>query len=194
MRKIPTLFRRDPADMRRLTREPHPDCLWVLAGEGHATRKYDGTCVMFDGARWWARREVKPGAAAPPGWVAVDIDEHTGKASGWEPVEQSAFAKFHAEAVARFPNWAPGTYELLGPKVNGNPEGADGHRLQAHDEAERLPGVPRDYDALAAWLADFAGEGVVWHNDDGRMAKIKRKDFPSARMTPRAGAVVEGKP
>ena len=38
-----------------------PGCEWVIAGEGVATRKYDGTCVMYDGDEWWARREVKPG-------------------------------------------------------------------------------------------------------------------------------------
>jgi hypothetical protein len=42
----------------------------VLDGEGVATRKYDGTCVMFDGDGWWARREVKPGKTAPAGFVA----------------------------------------------------------------------------------------------------------------------------
>ena len=38
MRKILTLFVRDPQDMRHVTREVHPDCAWVLAGEGVATR------------------------------------------------------------------------------------------------------------------------------------------------------------
>lgn len=181
MKKIPTLFRRDPDDMRYVTREPHPDCAWVFAGEGVATRKYDGTCTMFDGERWWARREVKPGKAAPSNFVQIDYDEITGKTVGWEPVEQSAFAKYHAEALevtqAGAKGWPTGTYELVGPKVNGNPEQVIRHYLWAHAAADVLD-APRDFDALAAWLSKFEGEGIVWHHPDGRMAKLKPKDFP----------------
>lgn len=185
MKKIPTLFRRDPDDMRRVTREVHPDCRWVLAGEGVATRKYDGTCVMYDGQRWWARREVKPGKKPPADYRPIETDDVTGKTVGWEPVEQSAFAKYHAEAVDHadaVTGWPIGTYELVGPKVNGNPEGEAGHRLWAHAAAE-VEDAPRDFDGLATWLADYPSEGIVWHHPDGRMAKLKRRDFP--REVPR---------
>lgn len=37
MKKIPTLLRRDPADMSRVLPEVNPGCEWVLAGEGRAT-------------------------------------------------------------------------------------------------------------------------------------------------------------
>lgn len=175
MRKIPTLFQRDPQDMRRLLREVHPDCQWVIDGEGEATRKLDGTCVMFDGDRWWARREVKPGKPAPSGFVEEEFDPNTGKTVGWEPAGQSPFAAFLAEAVGD--ETCMTTYELCGPKINGNPEGFDKHYLIRHDDTELIPDAPRDFDGLAAFLADFPHEGIVWHHKDGRMAKIKRKDF-----------------
>jgi hypothetical protein len=182
VQKIPTLFRRDPDDMRRVTRDVHPDCAWVLAGEGIATRKYDGTCVRLDDdGQWWARREVKPGRRTPPGFVPVAHDEVTGKTVGWEPAEQSSFAALVEEVRRNGPvdgsDPDPGTYELIGPKVNGNPEGVDSHRLRRHADAERLPDAPRDFDALTRYLADFDGEGIVWHHPDGRMAKLKRRDF-----------------
>lgn len=200
MRKIPTLFVRDPDDMRYVTREVHPDCKWVIDGEGEATWKYDGTCVALlytDGQqahtepplsgpsvetvelRWLARREVKPGKAPPPNFIPVEHDEVTGKTVGWEPVEQSSFAKFHAEAVREAQNgvWPVGTYELIGPKINGNPEGADVHSLWLHAAADAVD-APRDFDGLAEFLAAFVGEGIVWHHPDGRMAKLKRRDFP----------------
>lgn len=182
MQKIPTLFKRDPDDMRHVTREVHPECKWVLDGEGVATRKYDGTCVLLDADRkWWARREVKAGKNPPANYVAVATDEVTGKTVGWEPIEQSAFAKFHAEAlgnpIAAGDTKLPGTYELVGPKVNGNPEDAPFHVLVRHAAAQLLHDAPRDYDGLAKWLADFEGEGIVWHHPDGRMAKLKRRDF-----------------
>jgi hypothetical protein len=62
------------------------------------------------------------------------------------------------------------------PKVNGNPERQEQHTLRQHSRAER-PDALRDYDALAKYLAEFDGEGVVWHHPDGRMAKLKRRDF-----------------
>lgn len=183
MKKIPTLFQRDPDDMRRVTDQVHPDAAWVIAGEGVATRKYDGTCLMLDeDGAWWARREVKPGKQAPDGWVEVDHDETTGKRVGWEPVEQSPFVKFWAEAIGNpHQQRTIGTYELIGPKVNGNPEHADAHELVPHDDAEELKDVPRDLEGLRAWLAGFDGEGIVWHHPDGRMAKLKKRDFPAAR-------------
>jgi hypothetical protein len=185
MRKIPTLFVRDfDHDPRYVTREVHPDCKWVLDGEGQATRKYDGTCVMFDGDRWWARREIKPGKAAPAGFAEVEHDDETGKTAGWEPAEQSSFARYHAEALRNeaangtASELGPGTYELCGPKVNGNPEAFASAVLVPHAEAQLLSDVPLDFDALAAYLHAQPYEGIVWHHEDGRMAKLKARDFP----------------
>jgi hypothetical protein len=72
MQKIPTLFIRDfeHDHGRYVTDQVSPGCEWVLAGEGVPTRKFDGTCCMFDGERWWARRELKDGHnETPTGWV-----------------------------------------------------------------------------------------------------------------------------
>lgn len=186
MRKIPTLFVRDfEHDPRYVTRDVSPGCEWVLEGEGQATRKYDGTCVMFDGDHWWARREVKKDKAAPASFVEVGHDEETGKTVGWEPIGQSSFARYHAEALADedggpFEHYPAGTYELVGPKVNGDPEGYGFHALILHAYAEKLSEAPRDFDSLAAWLHDRPYEGIVWHHPDGRMAKLKKRDFPHA--------------
>lgn len=186
MRKIPTLFVRDPQDMRYVTSDVHPDCKWVLDGEGVATRKYDGTCVMYDGERWWARREVKPGKTAPTQFRPVETDEVTGKTVGWEPIEMSSFARYHAEALANHEEtgeyWPVGTYELIGPKVNGNPERVDRHELWAHAAADVLDDFERTFDGLrGAVIAHHhlvGAEGIVWHHPDGRMAKLKARDFP----------------
>ncbi|EDY43944.1 DUF5565 family protein [Streptomyces sp. SPB074] len=186
MRKIPTLFVRDPEDRRSVLPEVTPGCEWALAVEGTATRKWDGTCTMLDtDGTWWARREVKPGKTPPEHFVAVERDEVTGKAVGWEPVEQSPFARFHAEALANGPVSTPGTYELLGPKINANPERLGAHILIAHgwaplSERRELAATPRGFDGLRAWLlAHPTWEGIVWHHPDGRRAKLKRRDFPA---------------
>jgi hypothetical protein len=184
--KIPTVFRRDPENMRRVLPEVTPGCEWVLAGEGVATRKYDGTCVMFDGEEWWARREVKPGKAEPADFRAISTDPATGRTVGWVPIGQSSFAKFWRDAwtvgaagnPGPGPAYEPGTYELCGPKVQGNPEEYDLHVLIRHEDAEVLYDVPRDFETLAGLLVvSWEFEGIVWHHPDGRMAKLKGRDF-----------------
>lgn len=179
MRKIPTLLVRDPEDRRHVTDEITEGCEWVLAGEGVATRKYDGTCVMLDDSgSWWARREVKPGKGAPDGFVLVEHDETTGKSVGWEPIEQSPFQKFWSQAA--HPS-RPGTYELVGPKVNGNHERQAEHVLVEHAAAQVLPETtPRTVATVTEQVRALGSEGVegiVWHHPDGRMAKLKARDL-----------------
>ncbi|MGW5532349.1 hypothetical protein [Streptomyces xanthochromogenes] len=188
MQKIPTMFARNPEDRRYVLPTVTAGCEWVIAGEGIATRKYDGTCVMHDGTTWWARREVKPGKTPPPNFQAISTDEITGRTVGWEPVAQSSFAKFHAEAVANVREFTgiklfqEGTYELTGPRINGNPEGERHHWLIAHAEADVISLPGRSFDDLRAVVLQLAeangSEGLVFHHTDGRMAKIKARDFP----------------
>lgn len=180
MRKIPTLFVRDPDDRRYVTDEVSPGCEWVIAGEGVATRKYDGTCVRItpDGAVW-TRREVKKDKLAPPAFVFEQYDEVTGKTVGWEPYEQSGFRKFIDEALPY--GRRPGTYELCGPKINGNPEDFDAHVLVPHG-CSHIPTLdpPVDAETIVDVVRDLARrgwEGVVWHHPDGRMVKLKGRDL-----------------
>jgi hypothetical protein len=183
MRKIPTALVRDPDDRAHVLMEVTPGCEWVFAGEGAATRKYDGTCVMFDGLDWWARREVKPGKQSPPRFRAIETDVHTGKTVGWEPIAQSAFVKYFWEALPYLSPLMMGTYELVGPKINGNPEGAKAHSLIRHETATRFRALdhPSSPEALAAVVKGLSFEGIVWHRiqPDGsvKMAKLKRKDI-----------------
>jgi hypothetical protein len=194
MKKIPTVLKRDPDDMRHLLPEVTPGCEWVLAGEGKATRKYDGVCTMRDDEGvWWARREVKPDQSTPVAFQAVAKDDATGKWVGWVPIEQSGHAKWHAEALdARIQRGlgvlAPGTYELCGPRVNRNPERFDHHTLVSHAHAsvvaledwEHTDLTDGDFGGLKTVLLTLGGlgyEGIVWHHEDGRMAKLKAKDF-----------------
>jgi len=178
--KIPTLFLRDPANPGRVLPEVTPGCEWVMRGEGRGTRKYDGTCVLFDGAAWWARREVKPGKGAPDGWEPISEDPNTGKRMGWEPIIQSPYAKYHAEAIGSLGagHWLTGTYELCGPKINGNPENLDDHVVIRHG-AEPLTFAlrPMSFLFLGGFLVGVPYEGIVWHHPDGRMAKLKGRDF-----------------
>ena len=175
MKKIPTLFLRDPENRSRVMDEFNPAI--DLASLGKPTIKRDGTCVKFDGEAWWARREVKKGKAEPARFVLEEHDPTTGKSFGWVPSDESSFSGFLAEALDGDEQFTRGTYELCGPKVNGNPEGLESHRLFRHG-SEGCDDLDVTFESLKALLESFQHEGIVWHSgEQAPTAKIKRKDF-----------------
>jgi hypothetical protein len=176
MKKIPTIFKRNPEKMSEVLNEPHPDCNWVFNGEGVATRKYDGTCVKIENGNYYKRREIKPNKKIPSNFIEEQFDENTGKRVGWIPVDPTSKEdKWHMEAFSS--ELPDGTYELVGPKIQGNPEKYSTHVLIKHSNAEQYENVPRTYDKIYQFLKDKDIEGLVFHHPDGRMAKIKKKDF-----------------
>ena len=177
MKKMPTIFVRNFENMREITAEQHPDCGWVFKNKGTATRKYDGTCTMIKDGKFFKRREVKKGKDVPENFISCGHDEKTGKRMGWVPATDSNEDQRHMEAFNNLPDKINGTYELLGPKVQGNPEKTDIHTLLKHSDAELYTNVPRDFDGIKNWLSDKDIEGIVFHHPDGRMAKIKKRDF-----------------
>lgn len=174
MKKTPTIFIRDMSRQPALVTPVLKDgCEWVQAGEGIATLKHDGSCCMIRDGKLFKRRELKQGQFAPPDFEKADFDEETGKTVGWVPVGDSTDDKYHREAFTGQPD---GSYELMGPKVQGNKENLPAHTLLPHG-AVKLPDVPTDFDGLRTYLGEHNIEGIVWHHPDGRLAKIKRKDF-----------------
>lgn len=182
MKKTPTLFERDwNGDKSRVINQVHAGCEWVLAGEGIATRKIDGTCCMVRSGKLFKRREIKLKDAAPEDFERVDLDDITGKVVGWVPVGEGPEDRYHREAFEAHisPPLHDGTYELVGPKVQGNPEHVAQAILVPHGMgiAGELPNVPRDFEGLRSWFEGKDIEGIVFHHPDGRMAKIKLRDF-----------------
>lgn len=181
MEKIPTLFVRDLASHKVLPTVT-PGCEWVLAGEGTPTRKLDGTCCLIREGRLFKRREIKPGGAVPSDFEPLGTDEVTGKTVGWVPVGDGPEDAHHREGLANDGPLPDGTYELLGPKVQGNPEGYSAHSLIRHGSIAAAV-VPDDLTfegiraAILQGYQDSHQEGIVWHHPTGRMAKIKAKDF-----------------
>ncbi len=186
MKKIPTLFVRYSAGNQYVTRRARQECEWVLAGEGVALRQYNGVCVMKDADDyWWVRRIVNPEAKAPLTFKCEEFDRATGRMVGWIPMAESQFNKVFEYAREASPTPNAGTYELIAPEINGNPEGVEWPGLVYHKHAQRaweLSGVPLDFDDLRQTFIspDFTWEGIVWHHQsgDGRMAKLKKEDFP----------------
>lgn len=186
MKKITTIFERDwGGDRSRVVDKPHQDCAWVFAGEGWPTRKLDGTCCLIRDGKLFKRRELRDGDAVPDNFEEADYDAETGKTVGWVPVGDGAEDKWHRDALAdELVPLLDGTYELIGPKVQGNPEGWRGHQLIPHG-AIHEDGVPRTFEGLRDWLSTHDVEGIVFHHPDGRMAKIKGRDFGLKRQKER---------
>lgn len=179
MKKIKTLFKRDFDNNGQIIPEYADGTEWVVNGEGVATRKYDGTSVLIENGVMWKRYELKVGREAPYGFRVADKDETTGKTMGWVEVGNGSEDKWHREAWDNLHESLRinGTYELVGPKVQGNPEKYEDHRLIAHRDAQIMLDVPVEFEALKKWLDDKDIEGIVWHHPDGRMVKIKKKDY-----------------
>jgi hypothetical protein len=190
MKKISTLFERDwNGDHSRVTPKVTPGCEWVLAGEGVATRKLDGTCCLLRAGKLYKRRELPANTTAPEGFEVADYDTETGKTVGWVAVSATAPEdRWHREAFVELmrpdrPPASEGTYELCGPKIQGNPEGFVSHVLLPHgvlregEDPTTDDRCPRDFEGLRTWLDGRDIEGLVFWHPDGRKAKIKLKDF-----------------
>lgn len=101
MQKIISLFKRNydklPMDFNGVTIDPYcvynevvPGAEWVLAGEGVATRKWDGMCCKIENGALYKRYDVKAGKLAPLNFLpAQDPDPVTGHCPGWLPVYNS---------------------------------------------------------------------------------------------------------
>lgn len=186
MKKISTVFKINWMNQKRgeILPEANPENQWVLDGEGIATRKWDGTPVLVKEGKLYKRydrkfnsktNEYKP---APNGWTPCqDPDPITKHWTGWMPVGEANDDKWFNEAWSKIASPLPdGTYELIGPQINGNAEHVPD--LMFHKHGDVTFDIPiRTYDTLKQFLIDHDIEGIVFHHPDGRMAKIKRRDY-----------------
>lgn len=199
MKKIPTVFVID-REAGLAIDEVNAGAEWVLLGEGVASVKYDGTaCFSQNGilykrfdrkltkkARAKMRRDAdfvpciadfKP---LPEGSIALEDswDAVTYHWPFWVPVnfEDPGNAAF-LDAMQYLPETlVDGSYELVGPKIQGNPYALTRHAFLRHGQ-DVVPVVDRSFSGIKAVLTSLDEEGVVFEHPDGRMAKIRRKDF-----------------
>lgn len=178
MKKTLSLFQRNYDGDRLVRDEVVPGAEWVINGEGIATRKFYGTCCLIKDGKLFKRYDAKRGKTPPVGFIPAqdEPDAVTGHWPGWLEIGDGPDDARHVEAFNNSRIWDEGTYELCGPKVQGNPEGYDCHVLIKHGD-EVLLNCPRSFDGLRYYLKSGHIEGVVWHHPDGRMVKIKAKDF-----------------
>jgi hypothetical protein len=186
IKKMPALFVIN-RETHEATTELNTPAAWVFTEPSRPTYKKDGTSItVAEDGTIYARRSVKKGKTAPAGFILAEVDSYTGHSFGLEPINQSGFAKMFREAVSD-QKLDPGTYELCGPKINGNPEGLKSHQLLPHGSelATDIPDmrtIPREeaYETLKTLFAGYKErgiEGVVWWGNNGKRTKLRVKDF-----------------
>lgn len=201
MIKMPCLFVREfhGRDSFTTTEQVTPGCEWVLAGEGTASIKRDGTACQFLQGQLWKRYDAKRDPSSgrwkdPPAGArkcTFSPDEVTGHWPFWAPLVKHDY--WHHEAFARQASELVdgATYELCGPKLQGNPERFERHTLIRHGAEALLLShfarTPSPFAYLQSFLSLFPNEGIVFAHSDGRYAKIRRSDFGLAWPLPSNG-------
>ncbi len=179
MKKMKTVFVIN-RDEHTATNEIMPTSAWILT-EGVATVKFDGTSSMIKDGKLFKRYDVKAGREVPANSIPCEDkpDAVTGHWPHWVPVNADEPAdRWHIEAFEFMTAKAPlvdGTYELVGPKVQGNIYNLPRHVLVKHGALETE--VERTREGFIRWMNENAHEGIVFHHPDERMAKVRRKDF-----------------
>lgn len=183
MKKIPCLFVRDFSTKPfTITQAVTPGCECVLDGLAYPTVKRDGSACFFKDGKLWKRYDVKKGRAVPVGAIPCEPapDATTGHWPHWVEVGTGPEDKWHVEAFSglrasdgsRFRPKAEledgQTYELVGPRIQGNPDRLAEHELTSHG-VELLLGVPLTFDGLR----DFLDKGPIVDPGTGRREPIE---------------------
>jgi len=201
MKKIKTVFIID-RNTNLATNEVLKENEWVLNGEGKATIKFDGTaCMIKDGVLFkrWNRKLTKKALRKiknakrnditlniddtffkelPNGAIACNdtFDPVTFHFPHWVPVGDGNEDIFHREGFNDLENIVDGTFELCGPKFRCNPHMLNSNKLFKHGDIE-VEIKDRTFENIKNVLENLNGEGLVFHHEDGRMVKIRCKDF-----------------
>lgn len=178
MKKLSTLFKKDPKNLGRVINEVNPDNEWAFT-HGIPTRKFDGTSCAIINGELYKRFDLKKGRALPTDAIPCqEADSITGHHPHWIKCDvKDKSNKYHFEAFNKLLNPIDGTYELCGNKVQGNPENIDGHQLIMHGII-KLSLEDDSFEYIKQYLTDNDIEGIVfYHREDERMCKIRKKDF-----------------
>lgn len=200
MKKISTLFKKDPNDLGRVINEIDPENSWVLT-DGIPTRKFDGTACAIINNELYKRYDIKlfkkkkgkiiyfttdqikektPKNAIP----CQEADKISGHHPHWVKCDRNNPSdKYFFEAFGRMvtPDKSKinRTYELCGYKINGNPEGLMNLMLIPHG-VHLLKITDFSFESVKKYLSDPENniEGIVFHHkSDDRMCKIRKSDF-----------------
>lgn len=186
MKKIPTLFERVYENHKVV------DCLpnvtagmeWVLAGEGVATVKIDGSCCAIINGEFYKRYDAKKGRKVPDGAIKCqdEPDPITGhfpcwvKCSRGNPADRWFWSAYDYAMIDCLSGSQDGTYEAIGKHFRNNSYNMDYDVLIPHGRQEI--DVERTFEGIKKYLSENYIEGIVFYDKYRNPAcKIKRTDF-----------------
>ncbi len=186
MNKIQTIFDRDWEGNRCVINKPIDNVVLAILPFAKATEKIDGTnvratlragtCVRLEKRRNPDKIQKHKGIEEP--WY-VD-------ASPFESQDKHIYDALANTDLTQLPDgeWSG---EAVGPDVQGNPLNLEKNIIVFFSlgQCPVYEDCPTSFEELKAWLPvqkskfgrDRGIEGIVWHCDDGKMFKIKTKDF-----------------
>lgn len=190
MQKILTIFDRDWDGNRGVVDQPSDGMYLDFSrlNEGIATEKFDGMnvritmrsgiCVRLEKRRNPSKLQKQKGITDP--WY-VDADE-------FDPQDKHLFSAIRECCLETTPDgeWSA---EAIGPKIQGDPLDLGRYLIIMFtnltlQKCISFDDAPITFDGLKEWLpnqkshySDCPIEGIVWHMPDGKMFKIKTKDF-----------------
>jgi hypothetical protein len=188
MKKISTLFKKDPQDLGLVTNEVSPENSWVMDGDFIATRKFDGMACAIIKGELYKRIDIKKKKQAPKDAIPCqEPDTKSGHHPHWvKCVREDNKDNLFFEAFDLLLTKDEGTYELCGERIsterfiqNFNVEKIEGHKLIRHG-SEILDITDVTYEGLKDYLSNPENdiEGIVfYHKEDDRMCKLRKKDF-----------------
>ncbi len=185
MKKIPTLFIREFEEhtVKRVLPEVTEGFEWVLAGEGIATIKYDGSCCAIIDGKLYKRYDAKHGKPIPKGAIPCQekADPITGHFPCWLACERGQasdkwfFAAYDC-LIKDIGMPSDGTYEAVGVHFQGNPYNMEDDRLIKHGLNVAFL-QERSFEGIKKFLEENYEEGLVFWKDGVPKCKIKRSDF-----------------
>ena len=185
MKKIPTLFERVYENHKIVGILPNvtEGMEWVLAGEGIATVKWDGSCCAIMNGEIYKRYDAKKGKKPPEGAIpCCDPDPVTGHWPHWVKCDPNNPAdKWFIQAFENVKknecraDLYGGTFEAVGPHFQANPYHFEEDKLIKHGIHEVE--VERTFEGIKRYLENHSQEGIVFWKDGEPKCKIKRTDF-----------------
>ena len=157
-----------------------------------------GWCRRYDAKKFTKNKKTGKrnewNRPIPDGFIPAqpDCDPVTGHWPGWLPLQEKQ-DKWVFEAVEKGETLhgqefiVGQTYECCGPKINSNHEGLGSHWMFQHgtEVLDSVPSFDRTIfdplffylDEMRIYLQNLEHEGIVFNNAEGKMCKLRRKDF-----------------
>jgi hypothetical protein len=186
MEKIPTIFERDFSNGGRIKSVYVQEVVGFPFSESKPTEKVDGMNVRLTvrnhvlvrlEKRHNPSKEQKAVGIVEP-WYVDALESDSADQHLWSAAKNTSLVDVPDGS------WSG---EAIGVSIQGNPLKLPTNMvlLFSLGRAPVFTDVPCDFEGLREWLPkqrsqlnpECGIEGIVWHAPDGRMAKIKVKDF-----------------